>query len=130
MSDQDVKQAFSHYAKLSLVNRTRSLYSQDQRQVLKVPLNEETVEYPIDDGPPIIKLLTEKQAIHFEEYLVNERLIIAISRLTDAQKKLLDYTYVERLSDKAIGQILHVSSQAISKRHRKVLSKIGSTFFD
>ncbi|MFD0896576.1 sigma factor-like helix-turn-helix DNA-binding protein [Loigolactobacillus binensis] len=130
MSDQDVKQAFSHYAKLSLVNRTRSLYSQEQHQVPKVPLNEETVEYPIDEGPPIIKLLTADQAVHFEEYLINERLIIAIARLTDAQKKLLYYKYIEQLSDKTIGQILHVSSQAISKQHRKVLSKIGSTFFD
>lgn len=130
MSDQDVKQAFSHYAKLSLVNKTRSIYTQEQHQVPKVPLNEETAEYPINEGPPTIKLITAEQAIHLEEYLINERLIIAIARLTDAQKKLLYYKYVEQLSDKAIGQILHVSSQAISKQHRKVLSKIGSTFFD
>ncbi|WP_238595644.1 hypothetical protein [Loigolactobacillus backii] len=50
--------------------------------------------------------------------------------MTDPQKKLLYYKYVEQLSDKAIGQILHVSSQAISKQHRKVLSKIAATFFD
>ncbi len=30
MSDQNVKQAFSHYVKLSLVNKTHSLYSQEQ----------------------------------------------------------------------------------------------------
>lgn len=40
MSDQDVKQTFLHYAKLSVVNRTRLLYSQEKRQVFQVPLNE------------------------------------------------------------------------------------------
>lgn len=91
MSDQDVKQAFSHYAKLSLVNKTHSLYSQGQHQVSKIPLNEETVEYPIDDSPPIIKLITAEQATHLEEYFINERLIVAISKLNESQKKLLYY---------------------------------------
>lgn len=130
MSDQDVKQAFSHYAKLSLVNKTRSLYSQEQHQVPQMSLNEETVEYPIEERPPIVKLLTAEQAVHLEEYFVNERLIMSVDRLTDLQKKLLYYKYVEQLSDKAIGQIFHVSSQAISKQHRKVLSKIGAKFYD
>ena len=130
MSDQDVKQAFSHYAKLSLVNKTRSLYSQEQHQVPQMSLNEETVEYPIEERPPIFKLLTAEQAVHLEEYFVNERLIMSVARLTDLQKKLLYYKYVEQLSDKAIGQIFHVSSQAISKQHRKVLSKIGAKFYD
>ncbi|ATO43031.1 MULTISPECIES: sigma-70 family RNA polymerase sigma factor [Lactobacillaceae] len=130
MSDQDVKQAFSHYAKLSLVNKTRSLYSQEQHQVPQMSLNEETVEYPIEERPPIVKLLTAEQAVHLEEYFVNERLIMSVARLTDLQKKLLYYKYVEQLSDKAIGQIFHVSSQAISKQHRKVLSKIGAKFYD
>ena len=130
MSDQDVKQAFSHYAKLSLVNKTRSFYSQEQHQVPQMSLNEETVEYPIEERPPIVKLLTAEQAVHLEEYFVNERLIMSVARLTDLQKKLLYYKYVEQLSDKAIGQIFHVSSQAISKQHRKVLSKIGAKFYD
>lgn len=130
MSDQDVKQAFSHYAKLSLINKTHSLYSQEQHQVPQVPLNEETVEYPIEEGPPIIKLLTAEQATHLEEYFINERLTMSVARLTDLQKKLLYYKYVEQLSDKAIGQIFHVSSQAISKQHRKVLNKIGAIFYD
>ncbi|KRK18423.1 hypothetical protein FD22_GL000498 [Loigolactobacillus coryniformis subsp. coryniformis KCTC 3167 = DSM 20001] len=55
---------------------------------------------------------------------------MSVARLTDLQKKLLYYKYVEQLSDKAIGQIFHVSSQAISKQHRKVLSKIGAKFYD
>ncbi|KRK66739.1 hypothetical protein FC16_GL001221 [Loigolactobacillus coryniformis subsp. torquens DSM 20004 = KCTC 3535] len=93
-------------------------------------LNEETVEYPIEERPPIVKLLTAEQAVHLEEYFVNERLIMSVARLTDLQKKLLYYKYVEQLSDKAIGQIFHVSSQAISKQHRKVLSKIGAKFYD
>ncbi|RRG04999.1 MAG: sigma-70 family RNA polymerase sigma factor [Lactobacillus sp.] len=130
MSDQDVKQAFSHYAKLALVNKTRSLYAQAQQQVLKIILNEKTVEYPIDEEPPIIKLITAEQAVHLEEYFIDERLAISISKLTVFQKKLLYYKYVEQLSDKVIGQIFHVSGQAISKQHRKVLSKISATFFD
>lgn len=111
MSDQDVKQAFSHYAKLSLVNKTRSLYVEEQHKVPEVPLNEETLEYLIDEMLPGVKLIKAEQAAHLEEYFINERLVISIARLTDPQKKLLYYKYVEQLSDKAIGQILHVSSQ-------------------
>lgn len=89
MSDQDVKQAFSHYAKLSLVNKTRSLYTQEQHNVPEVPLNEETLEYLIDEALPSVSLIRAEQAEHLEEYFINEKLVISISRLTDSQKKLL-----------------------------------------
>lgn len=58
------------------------------------------MEYPIDDSSSIIKLIVAEQFTHLEEYFINERLIIAASKLNETKKKMLYYMYIEHLQDK------------------------------
>lgn len=56
------------------------------------------------------------------------RLEVAISQLTPAQQKLIDYVYYKGYSMKAFAGVEGVSQQAISKRHKVIINKLKKLF--
>jgi RNA polymerase sigma factor (sigma-70 family) len=59
-----------------------------------------------------------------EEHLTDMRLFEAIKILTDRQKRILELSYIEQMSDRRISIELGVSQQSISKTRNKALSRI------
>ena len=58
------------------------------------------------------------------EQVTNPKLYEALNSLSDKQKQIINFAYVEGLSDTEIALILNKSQQVISKTHKKALEKI------
>lgn len=59
-----------------------------------------------------------------EEHLTDIRLFEAMKVLTDRQKRILELSYIEQMSDRRISNELKVSQQSISKTRNKALLRI------
>lgn len=124
MSEEDVRKAFSYYAKRSLINKTRSMRAKEQHQVSEIPLVEEAIGKLVLDKSQSLVFLSPDQINQFEDYIENEQLAFIISQLTDRQKQIFYYKYIEGYTEQEIADKFHVGRTAISNQHRKVLNKI------
>jgi RNA polymerase sigma factor (sigma-70 family) len=59
-----------------------------------------------------------------EEHLTDMKLFEAIKILTDRQKRILELSFIEQMSDRRISNELGVSQQSISKTRNKALLRI------
>lgn len=59
-----------------------------------------------------------------EDITGDEELLKALSRLTDRQREILYYVYVESLSIKEVSRLLNISRQVVNKTHNLALSKL------
>lgn len=59
-----------------------------------------------------------------EDITSDEKLLKALSKLTDRQKEILYYIYVKNLTAKDLSNLLNISRQAINKTHNLAISNI------
>lgn len=78
------------------------------------------------NGNPIVDAITDDY--DFESVIVEKEkykdLYLAISKLSDKDREIIRLKYWEDLSNKEIGEILHISAKTVANRHSLSLKKL------
>lgn len=76
------------------------------------------------DGNPIVDTIPDD--FNFEDTILEnyKDLYLAISKLSEKDREIIRLKYWEELTNKEIGEILHISPKTVSNRHSLSLKKL------
>ena len=124
LNDEEISFIFIKYIHRTLVNQAnkyyqkKSVYSRDlvyEENLTESELKElSSIDYKKKNDPFII----------FDSRETGKRIEHNFEKLSSDDKQLLFDKYIESRSDREIALKLGISSQAVSKRKRKILSKL------
>ncbi|MGK4179673.1 sigma factor-like helix-turn-helix DNA-binding protein [Lapidilactobacillus dextrinicus] len=81
------------------------------------------------ETPHLLERMSFNDIWNIEDFIENDQLALAISTLTIRQKFIIYWKFVEEATDQQIGELLGISSQAVSKQKRHTLGILAEAFF-
>lgn len=122
--NKEIAYIFIRYISVTLLNEKRSYIKKKNNQHVMTDQNDLLDNLPSKE----ISYIETADYHTLENYVNSYDLANAIASLSSAEKHLLYEKYVLSKKDIEIAKQLNISSQAISKRKRKILDKIRKFF--
>lgn len=129
MTEMDITFIFISYIKVTIQRQAKAFY----RRCYKITYyeNEEFIEN-IEIEKEIIGYHSRSESFlndNFEEKLSHQEILLkGLSSLDETEKYIIREKFLNQRSDFDIGKDFSISGQMISKRKRKILSKLESFF--
>jgi DNA-directed RNA polymerase specialized sigma subunit len=122
-TESEITYIFIRYVTVTLKRQANTFYKREGR----IFSNESQLF--IDSKDTTEQLLLQQTNLSMpdillEKKLLNRHLYLSLSQLTDKELFILKEKHLKKQSDAEIGQKLHCSSQAISKKKRAIYSKL------
>lgn len=129
-SEIEVTKIFVYYVRNSIIHRSFEIYHQQKNKVETVPYDTWLMDQLIrSETPHLLERMSFNDIWNIEDFIENDQLALAISTLTIRQKFIIYWKFVEEATDQQIGELLGISSQAVSKQKRHTLGILAEAFF-
>ena len=129
-SEIEVTKIFVYYVRDAIIHRSFEIYRQQKNKVETVPYDTWLIDQLIrSEAPHLLERMSFNDIWNIEDFIENDQLALAISMLTIRQKFIIYWKFVEEASDQQIGELLGISSQAVSKQKRHTLGILAEAFF-
>lgn len=130
-SEIEVTKIFVRYVQHSIIRRSFELYRKEKHDIKIIPYENWVIEKLLHyESPQMLEKMTFNDIWEMENFIDNDQLAIAVGSLNTRQKFILYWKYVEEASDARIGELLGISSQAVSKQKRKAIDSVVQFYFD
>ncbi|MGX7417865.1 sigma-70 family RNA polymerase sigma factor [Carnobacterium gallinarum] len=123
--ETEIAYSFIAYINKTLINE-KMKYLRNAHRNLQYVYDEQLLENIEYEKVHLLDSISEYT--NMEEYIDNESLSNAISKLNLKEKYILYHKFVAVISDKKIGEKLRISSQAVSKQKRKIFDKVKHSY--
>lgn len=129
-SEIEVTKIFVYYVRNAIIHRSFEIYRQQKNKVETVPYDTWLMDQLIrSETPHLLERMSFNDIWNIEDFVENDQLALAISTLTIRQKFIIYWKFVEEATDQQIGELLGISSQAVSKQKRHTLGILAEAFF-
>lgn len=129
-SEIEVTKIFVYYVRNAIIHRSFEIYRQQKNKVETVPYDTWLMDQLIrSETPHLLERMSFNDIWNIEDFIENDQLALAISTLTIRQKFIIYWKFVEEATDQQIGELLGISSQAVSKQKRHTLGILAEAFF-
>lgn len=129
-SEIEVTKIFVYYVRNAIIHRSFEIYRQQKNKVETVPYDTWLMDQLIrSETPQLLERMSFNDIWNIEDFIENDQLALAISTLTIRQKFIIYWKFVEEATDQQIGELLGISSQAVSKQKRHTLGILAEAFF-
>lgn len=129
-SEIEVTKIFIYYVRNSIINRSYEIYRQQQKKIKIISYDTLLMDRLIrSEASHLLELMSFNDIWNIEDFIENDQLSAAISTLTIRQKFIIYWKFVEEAPDYRIGELLGITSQAISKQRRAALNSLSEAFF-
>ena len=129
-SEIEVTKIFVYYVRNAIIHRSFEIYRQQKNKVETVPYDTWLMDQLIrSETPHLLECMSFNDIWNIEDFIENDQLALAISTLTIRQKFIIYWKFVEEATDQQIGELLGISSQAVSKQKRHTLGILAEAFF-
>lgn len=130
-SEIEVTKIFVRYVQQAIMHRSFTLYRKGNHKVEIVSYENLVIEKLLHyESPHMLEKMSFNNIWEMENFIDNNQLAIAVGTLNTRQKFILYWKFVEEASDARIGDLLGISSQAVSKQKRKAIDCIVEHYFD
>lgn len=129
MTEMEITYVFVRYISVTIQRQSKAFYRRYNR--ITYHENKEFIDN-IDIEQKIIECYSKSSSAfygNFEEKLSYQELLYeGLSSLNEMEKYIIYEKYLNKRSDVDIGKEFSISSQMVSKRKRKILSKLKNYF--
>lgn len=124
----DSSYMFIKYIQKTLINEKMNYIRNTKKKSLEIQTDEFLLQNIPSIDSHLLENLTLKNVDYLENFVNNPDLADALSQLNTMEKIIIYKKYVLGNTDFEIAKELNISSQAISKRKRKILKKMEVFF--
>lgn len=124
MKEEELTYIFIKYIHTTLVNHAGKYYKEKFNNSHLVPYEETLTEAIMQKSFGAEKQKKIDPAEQFEEKSLYEKVNRTLFTLNNEELAILYMKYFLKKSDREIGSVIGVSSQAVSKRKRKLIKRI------
>jgi len=127
-NDMEKTYLFIRYIQTSLTHERLNYLRNNKKRSSEILIEDQFLLNISSAEKNFLEEINLKDVIHFENYVEDNKLSDSIASLTDIEKIILFKRYIQGYNDIVIAKEFNVTSQAISKRRRKILNKIKNKF--
>lgn len=124
MNEEELSYTFIKYIHLTLVNHAGKYYKNKFNNLHLIPYEEFITEAIARKSFSIEGQMRMNPAESLEEKMLYEIVNHSLFSLSNEELAILYMKYFLKKSDREIGALIGISSQAVSKRKRKLIRKI------
>ncbi|EOI55441.1 sigma-70 family RNA polymerase sigma factor [Enterococcus gilvus] len=125
MQDENAMNAmFVRYIQKAMINEKLNYIRDGKKKGIDIIHDENLLNNVQYQNVELMETIPKGSYSNLEDYIEDDNLSNAISKLTARQKLIIYKRYVEGWKDPSIAKELGISSQAVSKQRRKAIKKL------
>lgn len=124
MNEEELTYSFIKYIHLCLVNHAGKYYENKFNNSHLISYEESVTEALLQNSVGLDRQIFFNPEEFLEEKSLYEIVNYSLTNLSDEELAILYMKYFLKKSDREIGTLIGISSQAVSKRKRKIVQKI------